>query len=478
MVGLRAPIWAVEVVEQSAKAKGRTLSKELADMVIRGAWKRGGKKPTRPVAPGKGPHGLLPQERKTLPCDPDAPCALSLYGAKCAITTSVIVPSSGATLTIDKIPARYCVTEASSLLTSHDPLGGFAPRPGYPQDAQERDYRLQSEQGKVLGIAQRYEPSLIFSTAPGALDGLPVVTEDKLVLGGNGRAMATQLVYDGQGGVPANVPRDYLIQHAKQFGFHKADIRRYKYPVLVRTIKIKDPKELPYWSRRLNAPLTQQLDKIALAVSRARFIDAPTLALLRQVGDEETLSDFLLSERSLDFVKSIQRANVIEARAASQFLTKEGVLNADGRELVNDLLVARVIPSADALRALTLSARGTLARSAYYLWATEELGQYNLVPSLRRAVSDTLEMRAQGLTLNNFLRQGGLFMTHRSPLDIATLKIWDNLSESPVKFARVMRRYLQLTRDIGRGQVGLFGAQSPVEALTEAALSAGLDVNK
>lgn len=106
----------------------------------------------------------------------------------------MIVPARGGSIGIEKIPARYCLLEISSLLPSHQPLKNFSATPGYPPEAQERDYRLQAERGKVEKIAQDYEPSLIFNSAPGALDGLPVVNEKKFVLGGNGRAMATMLV--------------------------------------------------------------------------------------------------------------------------------------------------------------------------------------------------------------------------------------------------------------------------------------------
>ena len=226
----------------------------------------------------------------------------------------MIVPAKGGSIGIEKIPARYCLLEIGSLLPSHQPLKGFSATPGYPKEAQERDYHLQAEQGKVEKIAQDYEPSLIFNSAPGALDGLPVVNEQKFVLGGNGRTMATMLVY-GEG---SEVPKDYLRRHAQEFGLKRADIDAFAEPMVVRTIRTggDDAKTLASWSRRLNASLSQQLDKVRIAVSRARFVDAGVLRELEAMESDESLSEFLASERSLPFVKALQSSGVIDSRSA------------------------------------------------------------------------------------------------------------------------------------------------------------------
>lgn len=94
-------------------------------------------------------------------------------------------------------------------MTSHR-LPGWGERPEYPREAQERDYRERGEQAKVLAIAADYKPALIFNTAPGAIDGTPVISPSGLVLGGNGRTLATQLVYSGEGGPSAEHLRDLV----------------------------------------------------------------------------------------------------------------------------------------------------------------------------------------------------------------------------------------------------------------------------
>jgi hypothetical protein len=117
----------------------------------------------------------------------------------------------------DPQSARYCLTSADRLIPSHDARRGFVKRDDYPDDVQEREYhRDKREQLKVLSTAQNLIPELIFNGAPGAIDGLPVVTPQGVVLGGNGRTQALQLHYH-QGGTA----RDYLLDHAGQFGFSR-----------------------------------------------------------------------------------------------------------------------------------------------------------------------------------------------------------------------------------------------------------------
>jgi len=374
---------------------------------------------------------------------------------------------------IDEIPARYCLVDADKLLTSHNPLTGFGPRLGYPPGAQERDYQLQSERGKVQAIADKLRPALIFNTAPGALDGTPVVTENKVVLGGNGRTMALQLVYAGEGKTPPKAPKQFLLKHAKQFGFTQADIEKFARPVVVRTIRTGgDARNLAEWSRRLNSSLSQGLDSVQLAVSRARFLPPGVLDDLGQLGEEETLPQFLTSPRSLPLVRQLLQAGVIESRQAPQFINANtGLLNADGKSLLSDLLVAKMVPDAPTIKALGPGVVETIARAAPYLVATEAQGSFNLVPSLQDALTDRLQMRAQGFdSVAALERQGGLFgssLRSQSPLTKRLLEILVELDGSPQKFAKLSKTYLGYARTGGSGQGGLFALDTltPLDAL-------------
>lgn len=300
-----------------------------------------------------------------------------------------------------------------------------------------------------------------------------MVNEQKFVLGGNGRTMATMLAY-GEGN---DRPKEYLRKHAREFGLKKEDIDHYAEPMVVRTIRTggEDPKTLASWSRRLNAALSQQLDKVRLAVSRARFIDSSVLRQLDKMGPEESLSDFLTSERSVDFVKALQKSGVIDSRSARLYLTGEGLLNADGRGLVVELLVARMLGSADLIESLGPGVIETLARSAGYFIPTENLEQYNLIPYLRAAAAARAEMREQRFTsMKQYLRQGLLGQKQRSKEEELFFLIFYELESAPIRMARFAKKYLQLSKAAGFGQASMFGAPTVLGNLQEAAREANV----
>jgi hypothetical protein len=476
VIALRLPVSWVEAIKNSHNEGVSVWLKEVAyneALIWLDIPKKKQRKPTK-AKPQK-------ERVKRAQCSPNKPaCKLYLEGAACSVEAPLFVPSQKGGEGIDRITARYCLVEIADLKTSHNPLTGFGARQGYPKEAQERDYRLPAEERKVRKIAEDYAPELIFSTAPGALDGLPIVTQERIVLGGNGRTMATVLVYNGEGGVPSDTPKNYLAEHAKDFGFTKAQVLKFKWPMVVRTIETEsDVKTLAEWSRRLNASLSQQLDSTRLAVSRARFVDERVFSELANMSDDETLTEFLSSMRSKGFVRALQDSNVLDQRSAAQYLGYDGILTQKGRELVADLLVAVLLPDADLLQALGVGRVATLARSASYIVQTQTLGAYDLVKPIRKALRDRVSMLSGSYpTVKAFLKEQGstLFAetssaTRGDPLAVLLLRVLAELDDSPVKLAKVTRRYLKIAKAPGGGQSALFASESftPTQALQLAA---------
>lgn len=416
-------------------------------------------------------------------CSLDRPeCSYTVTGGACTITAALTVPARGGSIGTERIPARYCVVEVTDLVTSHDPLRGFSPDPRFPPVAQERDYRLDAERLKVESIAGTFEPALIFNTGPGALDGPPVVNEERLVLGGNGRTMAMRLVYAGRGGVEAGEPRQYLIEHAHEFGIDPDLVAQFSAPVVVRTVRVEnDPRTLAEWSRRLNTPLSQQLDATRLAVSRARFVDDSVLRELGQMEDDEPLSAFLASSRSKGFVRALQRSGIIDGRASQLYLT-EGLLNEAGRNLAADLLVAVLVPDADLIGAWGKGPVATLARAAPSFVQAADWPAYDLRRALQLVVRDRVTMRAQEIeSVADYLRQVGMFAGNSpavsgDPIATALLHVVSKLEGSPAKLTKFARRYVASAKATATGQAGLFAGEdvSPIDAIKRAAADVGL----
>jgi len=410
-------------------------------------------------------------------------CEYALQGGKCSVKAPLVVGAKEGG--VFSAPARYCLIELDQLKPSHNSLRSYSRTPGYPIAAQERDYEHErGEQAKVQTIADNYEPSLVFNNAPGAIDGLPVANEQGIVLGGNGRTMATALVYGGYAKhANADTIKTYLKAHIKEFGFTEKQLSEFAKPMIVRTVRTgtDDVQELAGWSRRLNQSMSQALNPTLIAVSRARFLDPDALSELANLPDDETINAWLSSNASRGFVRSLEKSGVIDTRNSPTFLVPGGLLSPAGRDLVNDLLVAVLIPDADLIRALGPGTTGTLAKAAPYLAQLAPLKEYNILPEFTLALRDLVSLRAQGFTdVPRFLEQRGMFgvdsKVRGNPIAEVWLFILLELQGSPAKLAKLARYYLGLAKAPSSGQAGLFAAETftPQQALERAAKVAGV----
>lgn len=408
----------------------------------------------------------LSAERDAELCPPENPaCRLGLLGGACALPAPLLTPGSAG-----PVPqtARFCLAEATSLRASHDPLRGFAPTAGYPADVQERPYhRDKAEQLKVEQIAENLRPELIFSDAPGAIDGTPVVTPEGIVLGGNGRTMGLKLAYargDGQA-------KEYLLQHAARFGFSPRQVAALQQPVLVRVIGgRRTPEALREAVRVLNVPLTQSLDVRAEAVAEARRLTEEVLQLFASAFDESaSLAEFLRGSGAQELARLLRRAGILTDRNANRMLSGTR-FSEEGERFVERLLAAAVLPSERLLSLLRTPEREGLARSApFWIAAAGVAGPaWDVRPALAAAVEDLLDAQARGYDdLGAFLRQGALLpesgplvLRHR-PLGPLLLHILWNHHAAPLRLARIARAFAARARQEPEGQ----GSLLPAEAL-------------
>lgn len=371
-----------------------------------------------------------------------------------------------------EVPTRFCLVEASALITSHDPQS-FDVDPRYPAATQERRYdRDRAEQMKVVQIAQNPRPDLVFSTAADATSGTPIVTQDGeslLVLGGNGRTMGLRRHYRAGG----TAFRDYLVAHAREFGFTSAQVKKFTDPVVVRVIEA--PRD--QWSRfvrDLNQTLTQSMDVITEGVSLARQMPAEVLDILADnVGDGD-LPAFYESRSSLPLIHSLERAGVITTSNRNRILDPiSGLLNDEGKALVTRQISAAVLPDADLLEFVGPQIRSTLARAAPSIIAAAAAGgEWDVRPPFARAARDLVVARTRDLSVKQFYRQVDFVdppATLRHPMGLRLLVILDRLGGKPLVFSRVFGYFLSESRQTG----GLFKSATPLATLDEAAKNIG-----
>jgi hypothetical protein len=394
-----------------------------------------------------------PTRRATGPatCPPEqSACGLGLAGASCGLPATLVLASTRGS-PMPQI-ARYCLTSADRLIPSHDARRGFVKRDDYPTEVQEREYhRDKAEQLKVLSTAQNLIPELIFNGAPGAIDGLPVVTPQGVVLGGNGRTQALQLHYS-QGGRTA---RDFLLDHAGQFGFSREQVAAVADPVVVRVVAMQPP-DTPEYKRAaqelvrvLNIPLTQSLGVRAESVAESRRLSDEVLEILSvALADGQTsLADYLGSRASRTLIDALRRNGIINDRNVARFVLPDGAgLNDDGKRFVERLLTAAIVPDAEVLEALGPGIVGMLARGAPWILSAAASGEaWDLRPALYAAAKDLADMRGRSIeSVPEFLRQGAMFgkpVSLGNPIAEKLLTLLFDTQRKPTRFQAFTKQY-------------------------------------
>lgn len=424
-----------------------------------------------------------PRARKPRPvttCPPNvAACSIGMLGGVCGLPAPLVLAAAQGSPVVRE--ARFCLASVWSLTPSHNPLRGFAPSAGYPAEVQERAYdRDKGEQLKVIRIAQTLIPELVFNGAPGAIDGLPVVTSRGIVLGGNGRTQALQLHYS-QGETAA---RDFLLDHAAQFGFTREQIAAVSDPAIVRVIETPDPESSSYRPtlrelvRLLNVPLLQSLGVREEAVAEGRRLSDDALDVLSVgLGEDQTLAEYLSSRHSRAFSDALRRAGILTDRNVVRLLEADGdTFSDEGKTFVERLLVGSLVPDAALLEHAGGQLRGTLARGAPWLLSAAASGaDWDLRPALGAALRDLLNMRRRDArSVDAFLKQTALGegpAVLSVPNGEAMLRVLYDLAARPVLFGRFARKYAEISRRNLTAQGGLFPQEivTPADAIRQAA---------
>lgn len=233
----------------------------------------------------------------------------------------------------DPIPIRYEVWESEALETSHNPHGHE--NDVFPQEYQNRiDYHKERHEH----IASRsnedpYDPARLGRAAT-ARDGAPTASEELLVVAGNARKNATDIVQDSSD----NTYKSWLVEHADDFGVDPADVQSMENPQLVARMlenpDVKTMKDFVEWS---NKPGVYELSEAEKAVQDANNIDRDMLAKLTVLANGKPSSSL-----SNGFTKAWVR-EVLSPQERGDMLTDDGShLTPAGKRRMITSILARV----------------------------------------------------------------------------------------------------------------------------------------
>ncbi|EHX9328634.1 hypothetical protein [Escherichia coli] len=128
----------------------------------------------------------------------------------------------------DEVKTAFDIVDASALLVSNTLDGKI--NPDYPQELQPRDRTRASSLLQVNQISKDLRPAQLTDSGLSS-HGAPIIGEDNAVESGNGRTMGIIKAYqDGN----ADRYREYLIDHATEFGIRPEKVESMTAPVLVR----------------------------------------------------------------------------------------------------------------------------------------------------------------------------------------------------------------------------------------------------
>lgn len=128
----------------------------------------------------------------------------------------------------------YRVMEADDVISSN--TADFVPDNRYPPQLQPRDRSRKTMKEQVDSMSRNLSPSDLAGSR-NVNEGAPIINGDKVVENGNGRTMAIKRAYalNGKGYEDsAKAYKNYLIEHAEEYGYTPEEIKEMKNPILVR----------------------------------------------------------------------------------------------------------------------------------------------------------------------------------------------------------------------------------------------------
>jgi hypothetical protein len=379
--------------------------------------------------------------------------------------TSVRIPGEDRTY-----PAKYEVRELADVQPSHSGLT-FGANEKYKL-TNDRDYSNPLNQEKVVSASApgRFDPSYHITDNPDATNGPIVIDQSGHTLGGNGRAMILQRVYE-HNPEGATAYRNLLSQKAQQFGIDPKAIAGMKQPVLVRTIATDDPALKQTAITDFNKVGTAQMTPAERAIADSRRVSQGTLdtiaARLEQGGVNATMAEVLEGRSGTEVLDHLIDDGVItpQERAA---LANENQLTPAGKERISKLTIARFFRDPAQIDSTPPAIRGKMEALAAPLARVDGIPGWDLTEHVQDALDLLEEGRSHGLgNAKDVVSQQGLWGDSKySPEAIALAQ---RIKSDGVRaLTKSVRQYAQDAMDATGPQRPLGGSIDPKQAFAEA----------
>lgn len=358
------------------------------------------------------------------------------------------------------IDGQYFLVEAETPTASHNPNANFQPTTGFPQTADgktvnDRDYFNDKQaQAIVITTAQNYDSR--------AIDDMPIVSFEGVVVSGNQRTMASQLA--AQNNTDGKYI-EYLYNHCKKFGFSPEQVAEFKHPRVV----FVPNESLDYDTQTFaafNASEKKTQGSVEKAVSLGKRINDETIEQIANIIDKfDTLAQLHDSPKDIkEIVRILSKENIVNNNELASLTdtTSAGDLkfSAIGKDFLENLLLGTALKE-QTIRDLThlQAIRAKLVKCILPLVKNKALPkEYQLQDDIEQATRILTAMKKENFkTIADFTAQQELFGSNieydkniKKLAHLLTLKYGDIKS--------VLTSYNQQATDNGAyGNSGLFG---------------------
>ncbi|MCQ2220955.1 MAG: hypothetical protein MJZ12_06150, partial [Prevotella sp.] len=295
----------------------------------------------------------------------------------------------------EKVAGKYYLVESGAASASHDANNGFVKTDGFPVDengnsVNDRDYeRDQDAQRVTRQIGDNYDSR--------AMQTPVVVSQDGVVLSGNGRTMAGELAASNN---TDDAYVDYLKNYGQRWGFTSEQVGGMQHP---RVVFVPDAA-MPYTAEtfaKFNQQEMKGQNKTEQAVKLGKVVDDATFGrIITSINRFERMSDFYADAKAAtEAIGELQKAGAISQAQVAEMYDGEGI-SAIGRELLENMLVGKAFESnPDAVREITAfrSVRQTVIKALGEILNNVKLGEdYSLEEELAGAIDLVYKARKEG----------------------------------------------------------------------------------
>lgn len=365
----------------------------------------------------------------------------------------------------EKVAGHYVLVESGAATPSHNPVAGFVKNEGFPIDENEqsvndRDYeRDQDAQAITRNIADNYDSR--------ALQTPVVVSNDGVVLSGNGRTMAGELA--AQNGTDGAYI-EHLQKYGQQYGFTADQVNSMEHP---RVLFVPDAA-MPYTTdtfAKFNQQEMKGQSKTEQAVKLGKIVDDETFGrIIRSINAYDTLGDFYTdTEAATNAINELRSVGAISQAQYAEMFDGESI-SAQGKEILENMLIGKAFESnPDAVREITAykGIRQSVISALAEISNNLILGpDYSLESELAEAIDLVYRARQAGYkageAVSGFALQGNLFefdegATVADYTNATVMMIADVLNDNRVtRLKKFLAIYNHTAHESATGQMDIF----------------------